>query len=140
MGELRTNEQHKRLFGLLAKLNWMEYRYDLASSFSNQRTDSTSKLSIEECDAMITMLQNEVKKYEVPQEPTKLNKMRGKFFHYCHELNWKKNGKLDDERITNWLLKYGYMKKPLNDYTEKQMYRLLQQIEKVLEKQTKPKL
>jgi hypothetical protein len=134
--EFRTKEQHNRLFGLLTKLHWLHHRKDLAYQYSEGRTDSTANLSVQECDALMDMLQKEVDKTEAPKEQTKLDKMRKKFFYYCHELGWKENGKLNYERINNWLLKFGYLKKLLNDYTEKELFTLLQQIEKVHKNKT----
>lgn len=129
--EYRTAEQHKVLFGLLHRLNWLHYRQDLAIQYSNGRTESTKELYFKECQTLINYLKIEVNKPQGSKEPTQLEKMRKKFFYYCHELKWKKKGKLDYERINNWLLKFSYLKKPLNNYKNK----LLQQIENVLKKQ-----
>lgn len=130
----RTPNQHKVLFGLLNKLNWIQYRTELAFQYSNGRTDSTKKLYEEECDLLIERLKIEVNKGKDEAELTKKELMQRKFFFYCHELGWKKKGQLDYKGINTWLLKYGYLKKPLKEYKESELSKLLQQIEKVLEK------
>ena len=133
----RTKNQHKVLFGLLSKLNWIHQRSSLALQFSDNRTDSTSKLYEHECDYLIEFLKTEINKTKEEAELTKKELYQRKFFYYCHELGWKKNGKLDYLRINAWLLKYSYLKKPLKQYEEQQLPKLLQQIEKVLEKRKK---
>lgn len=135
----RTKNQHKVLFGLLNKLNWIHQRASLALQFSDNRTDSTSKLYEYECDYLIEFLKTEINKTKEEAELTKKELLQRKFFFYCHELGWKKNGKLDYARINNWLLKFSYLKKPLKDYEEQELYKLLQQVEKVLEGKKKPK-
>lgn len=132
--EYRTPQQHKVLFGLLNKLNWIDQRSSLAYSFSDGRTGKTSKLYEAECDLLIVFLQQEINKSKEEAEQTKKELMLRKFFYYCHELNWKNNGRLDYGRINYWLLKYGYLKKGLKKYTATELPKLLQQIEKVLEK------
>lgn len=134
LNEFRTNKQHSVLFGLLHKLNRIHLREDLALSFSDGRTTSTSKLFVHECDELIRHLREEIKKAAQTAPKTKLEKMQGKFFYYCHELNWKKGNKLDYARINNWLLNTSYGKKKLDEYSEQEMYKLLQQIEMVLHK------
>ena len=141
MGQLkyRTLNQHKVLFGLLNKLKWIKHRKDLAAQFSSDRTESTKKLYENECDLLIEYLKTEISKGKEEAELTKKELLQRKFFFYCHELGWKRNGKLDYVRINNWLLKYGYLKKPLKQYEEQEMSKLLQQVEKVLERKKKPK-
>lgn len=134
--KIRTNTQHKTLFGLLHKLNQIHLRGDLAFSFSGGRVSSTSKLFESECKALINHLREEIKKAEPEQPRTKLDKMIGKFFYYCHELNWKKGRKLDYPKINNWLLESSYLKKLLDEYSEQEMPKLLLQIERLLYKKT----
>lgn len=135
----RTKNQHKVLFGLLSKLNWIDYRQELALQYSNDRTDKTSKLFITECDLLIEFLKNEINKNKEDAELTKKEAMLRKFFFYCHELGWKKNGKLDYQRINYWLIKFSYLKKPLKEYNESELTKLLQQVEKFVEKRKEPK-
>lgn len=134
----RTKNQHKILFGLLHKLNWIHQRGALALQFTENRTNSTSKIYEDECDLLIEFLKGEINKHKDEAELTKKELLQRKFFYYCHELGWKKNGKLDYVRINNWLLKYSYLKKPLKQYEESELSKLLQQVEKVLEQRKKP--
>lgn len=129
MEQLRTDEQHKRLFGLLKHLGWIHYREDLALQYSNGRTKKTSQLTQFECAALIERLQNEADL----RVPPKQKKMLSKFFAICHKLGWQTDGEqLDYTRIDNWLRKYSYLKKGINDYEEDELPKLISQIENLL--------
>jgi Zn-dependent M32 family carboxypeptidase len=131
MEQLRTKEQHKRLFGLLKHLGWLHYREDLALQYSDGRSKKTSGLTNKECEALIQRLQHEVD-IRVPESK---KKMLSKFFAYCHRLGWETaQDKPDYQRINNWLLKYSYLKKGINDYTVEELPKLLNQITKLLPK------
>lgn len=131
----RTVRQNNRLFALLSELQLVHMRGELALSFSDGRTSSTAKLTRSECQELIQHLEGQVE----GESNGKLEAMCKKFFHYCYELSWtvKETGKLDYPRIRNWLLKYGYLKKPLDSYKQKELYKLLQQVEELLESQNK---
>lgn len=126
---LRTAAQNTRLFVLLNQLSWIHYREDLALQYSEGRTKKTSQLTIKECDALIRRLQDEIN-LNIPESQ---KKMLSKFFAICHDLGWEVGGgKLDYARINNWLLKYSYLKKGINDYKASELPKLLHQIEKLV--------
>lgn len=127
---LRTPAQSNRLFGLLGKLDIdNEGRAYLVEQFTEGRTTSTKELREHECAALIDHLDNLVRNTNADAA----QKMRRKVFSIAHELGWEDiGGKVDTDRLHNWLLKYGYLHKPLNDYTSHELPRLITQLEKVL--------
>lgn len=127
----RTPKQSEVLFALLNKLRWIKRRADLVEQFTDGRTASTAKLTVVECRELNKYLRKELRKTD--EQNATLIKMRRKFFAFCHELGWKKDGKLDYDHIGNWLSKYGGGKKHINAYDEAELRKLLVQIEKVLE-------
>lgn len=134
---IRTKEQNTRLFGLLAHLGWIHYREDLALQYSNGRTKKTSQLTSAECAALIERLQNEADLRVSPAQ----KKMLSKFFSICHQLGWQTDGEqLDYARIDNWLRKYSYLKKGINDYTDNELPKLISQIEKLLANEQEKKI
>lgn len=136
MEQLRTIGQNKRLFGLLQELGLTDQRAELALQYSNKRTERTSQLYYSECAELIKDLEGSQEQEEdvrfVDAEGEAAKNMRRKFFAICHELKWKKNGKLDYDRINAWLLKYGYLHQKINDYEYDELPELISQIEKVL--------
>lgn len=129
MEQLRTKDQNRQLFALLSKLNWTHLREALAFQYSNGRTTSTSKLTQGECKALIMRLQEEVRN-KIPESQ---KKMFRKFFSVCHQLSWTtEDGQLDYKRIDNWLKKYSYKKKGINDYRKEELPKLITQIQKLL--------
>lgn len=136
----RTISQNRRLYTLFGKLKVdKETKEDLVSQYTSGRTLSSAEMTIPECQALINNLQhmaNETVKVMVtPKAPTAQNpsdKMRKKILSICHEMNWKEKGHLDWTRINGWLLKYGYLKKPLNDYKALELPTLITQFEQLL--------
>lgn len=67
------------------------------------------------------------------------NNMRRKIFSLCHELGWTKSDKgkqvVDQKRLNAFLEKRGYLHKPLNFYTPKELPTLVTQFENMLTKQ-----
>lgn len=58
---IRTSRQNKILHGLLAQLGLYEQKNELALQYSNGRTDKTAELSVDECQALISQLQMDLK-------------------------------------------------------------------------------
>ena len=128
---LRTLEQNKRYRALLDKLGIVdkEQKQDLVLSVSEGRVKSSADLTFEEMNMLCTHLQGLV--YEMDD---RADKMRKKILSICHEMNWKlASGKVDMQHLSDWLLKYGYLHKELNEYTEKELPKLVTQMEGVLE-------
>jgi hypothetical protein len=67
------------------------------------------------------------------------NKQHRLLLSYCHQLNWvvsaplnKRGMYADLGRLGSWLRKYGYLKKPLHEYTAAELPKLCTQLGKVL--------
>lgn len=124
---IRNNQQNKRLHQLLGDLKLSkEAKEDLVYRFTNGRSTSSASMSVTECDAMINELARNLKN----SRAEKMDKMRKKIFSICHDLQWElPDGKVDQEKLNNWLMKYGFKHKPLNDYSEKELPTLVTQFE-----------
>lgn len=127
---IRTLEQNAVLHKLLGELGIEpELKSELVFQYTNGRTERSSQMNVEECQALINHL-NHIKK-EV--RPDKEDKMRKKILSICHEMNWKTpQGKIDWDRLNNWMLKYGYLKKRLNEYSFTELPTLVTQFESLL--------
>ncbi|MCK6649816.1 MAG: hypothetical protein L6Q66_09180 [Bacteroidia bacterium] len=125
----RTAKQNGTLHALITKLGIdEETKADLVAQVSEGRERSSRNLTYNECDKLIKHLQS-----LVSENHDKSNRMRRKILSICHEMKWTLPGsKLDWNKINNWLLKYGYLHKPLNDYTAKELPSLVSQFEGLL--------
>ena len=130
----RTNEQSIRLHTILGKLGIeKEEKEDLVYQITNGRFNSTKALTFLECDALIKGLQAKIPKEVLDYARTdKSDKMRKKIFSICHEIRWTINGKVDTKKLNEYLLKYGYLHKPLKDYEDKELPILITQFENLL--------
>lgn len=102
----------------------------MVAGFSGGRTESSKDLLFEEAVLMIRHLEQTDPNYPA------IEKMRRKVLYYAHQMGWQKasaSGKLrvDMQRVDEWCKTYGYLKKPLNNYTYKELPKLLSQIEAV---------
>jgi len=114
-------EQIKNLHGLLNRTGLMAEKETLVLAFSNGREKSSKGLTYQEAGALITHLKS----------LDGSHKMRRKIISMAHELGWKIPGtkKIDMEAINEWCKKYGFGKKELNEYTEKELPRLVTQFQ-----------
>lgn len=127
----RTIEQNKLLYLLLNKLNIdAETKEQMVYNYTNGRTVHSSAMDREECEKLIVALQNQSKGI-IADDPA--DKMRKKILSICHELEWEMpGGKINFERLSAWLTKYGYLHKALNEYTKEELPVLVTQFEKLL--------
>lgn len=124
----RTREQSIRLHTILGKLQVdAEGKQDLVFAITKGREKSTTGLTHLECNALINDLQA-----KLPKNESKSDKMRKKILSTCHEMRWTINGKIDFDRLNEYLLKYGYKHKELNEYTEKELPVLVTQFDNLL--------
>lgn len=122
----------KKLHLFLNRLNMntAEDKEMFAFQFSNERTTKTSELTIKEYDQLLNRLQS------LSNQQDACNTMRRKIISRAHEMSWTyqdANGKTkaNIKRINDWCVKFGYLHKPLNDYTEKELPALVTQFDKV---------
>ena len=124
--EIINKPQLIALNTLVSKLNIdKESKAMMVEGFSGGRCTSSKDLYSSEANAIIKHL-----KSLDPEEP-KADKMRKKIIMLAHEMGWKKEGKADIERINGWCLKFGYLKKPLDRHTYKELPKLVTQFEGV---------
>jgi hypothetical protein len=124
---LRTLSQNKQLYGLFNTLRIdEETKLALVAEYSAGRTFKSSELEVMECKILISFLQKQVTTKDAA------NTMRRKMLSIAYQLGWTmEHGKLDLARVNNWCVKYGYMHKPLNDYTVKELPQLITQFERI---------
>jgi hypothetical protein len=146
--------QNKLLHALLALTNNTQYKEDLVASFTENRTTKSSELSVDEAQHLITHLKSLTpnpspekgegnkrltKDAQKSADAEKTNKQRRKLIALAWQMNWtctkvNANGSTytacDMNRVNGWCSNYGYLKKPLNDYTLDELPLLLTQFEK----------
>jgi hypothetical protein len=131
---LRTPKQNARLHQLLTKLNIdAELKQEMVYTFTDGRTKSSKELEYREATNLIKHLERSADQVKVPYNaPDKTaDRMRKKFLSVCHNLGWVTSSGLDWKHINDWLLKYGYLHKSLNNYTTAELPGLITQIEKL---------
>lgn len=141
----RTQSQNRDLHRLRNKLKLPHDVWeDLVNQYTGGRSTSSKDMKIFEADNMIDSLKRLEREHDLkhgfgkqekkPIEDTPENVMRRKIFAKCHEIRWRNDaGKVDQERLNAWMLKYSYLKKPLQKYTLKELPKLISQFEKMVE-------
>lgn len=132
--------QNSQLHAIIGKLKIdKETKEELVYQFSGGRSKSSKDLLFDECQHLINYL-NAVQKGTTQLKARTsgavydaCNQMRRKILSICHELQWEKaDGKIDWPRLNNYLNKYGYLHKPLNDYIYEELPKLVTQFENLL--------
>jgi hypothetical protein len=81
---------------------------------------------------MITHLRQLSGEIPVRHKADDAQRMRRKIFSICHDIGWEtETGEVDKVRLQNWLLKYGYLHKPITEYTVTELPALLTQFENI---------
>jgi len=132
--------QNKQLHAILGKLKIdKETKEDLVYQFTSNRTKSSREMLMQECQNLINYLNalqkgsTQLKARDSGKVYDACNQMRRKILSICHELQWENaEGKIDWTRLNNYLNKYGYLHKPLNDYTYDELPKLVTQFENLL--------
>jgi hypothetical protein len=130
--DLRTTQQNARLFVLLGKLDIdAEQRAELVHQFTHSRTTSSREMLAHECNSLIHHLEQQLGDGDQDSR----YKMRRKVFSLAHELGWEgADGKVDKDRLNNWLLKYGQHHKELAKLSAKELVDTITQLERVAER------
>lgn len=105
----------------------------MIGGFSGGRTLSSRGLFVNEAAAIIQHIEQLSMNNE---QLTAIAKMKGKIFYYAHEMHWtklnaQKKRVADGARIDEWMLKYSYLKKKLDNYTYTELPKLVTQFENV---------
>ncbi len=117
--------KRKALFRILSELGLKteEDRHNLISGFTNGRTTSTKDLSDWEAESLIKHLES--------ADYKACDKMRKKIISMAIEMGWivMRNNKPsgDMNAIEQWCLNRSYLKKGLNEYTYKELPKLVTQ-------------
>lgn len=133
-----TTKQIQYIKILMRNKNLIELSEEIALQYSNNRTNKVSELSVQEGIEIIKNLTaSEPNNSQRKQEET----MRRKIISMAREMAWvisepsKLNGvsilNANMERINNWCIQYGYLKKPLNEYTFAELPKLVSQFGKL---------
>ena len=135
-------QQNKMLHALLAHANLTDQKANLVMSFTSGRTDKSSEMNAIEAKEMIAYLRQQIPDIKSNPLEAKADKMRKKILSMARELGWTvlmtndegiKQLKADMLRINAWCAKYGYLHKPLNNYTFEELPKLISQFGKLHE-------
>lgn len=138
-----THQQIRRLYFLLDQLGIRHLKNDLVMDASGGRTESARELKNLEMNELLTHLDNKLKEAKNESQPKpgsvqKMDRMRKRILSMCYSIGWtrynpeKRRQEVDMDRLEAWLLKYGYLHKPLNDYTYMELPALVTQAERLL--------
>jgi hypothetical protein len=124
-----SKPQLRNLFRLLREAGLTGRRHALIYEVTGERTESSKELTIEEYNK----LKNDLN--VIIQKEDKADKMRKKIISMAREMRWEiiseGKTKADIKRINDWCLKFGYLHKSLNQYTEAELPKLVTQFENV---------
>ena len=129
-----TKKQVHFIKSLMAKNKLLEQSADFAIQYSDGRTEHISELTTKEAFALIKSLYN-----PDPEMMDRFNAMRRKIISNAYEMGWvkvvvaggKQELKADMDRIDQWCLQYGVIKKTLNKYTFAELSKIVTQFGKV---------
>lgn len=138
-----TGRQIRYLYFLLDQLGIRHLKHDLVLDACDGRTDSARELSQDEMRHLVTHLEQKLQQARREASPGKeairrMDRMRKRILSMCYSIGWvtydinESRHKVDMERLGAWLLKYGYLHKPLNDYTYLELPGLVTQVENLM--------
>lgn len=137
-----TKQQISAIHALLSKHNLLEEKRQIIAQISNGRTESTTALTWTEAQQWINAM-NKGKEYKPnPIAEKDKQKMINAMIATAHEMGWIKkktvaqpDGSLvqknDYTDLHAWVEKYGYLKKPLKQYTYEELPTLVTAFRKV---------
>ncbi|MGV3588116.1 MAG: phage protein GemA/Gp16 family protein [Adhaeribacter sp.] len=134
----RDENQNKRLHLLLGKAGLMDEKPELVSFYTNGRTTSSRELTYQEADKLIKYLES-ITQSKQKATAESADKMRKNIIAICYELGWIEPSDNPEERkinmaaIDSFIKQRGYLKKPLNDFTPKELPKLVSQFKQILE-------
>jgi hypothetical protein len=131
-----SNNRFSAFFKIQERLNsnGLEIdRSELIAEFTHNKKTSLTDLTPWEYSELLNWLN---RTFPSEQDPKKIqaNLMRRKIIALFRKIEWQQDGKADMERIYAWTLKYGYLNKPLNEYTYDELPQLVTQVETIYTK------
>lgn len=125
-----SNNQLKAIYTLLKMAGLADFKEDIITGYSNGRTSSVRDLNTTEAADVIEHLQNLVSGGENKIASIAESKMKNKILAMAHEMGWEKpGGKIDMQRVNNWCTKWSSKKKKLDEYSLKELPKLVSQFE-----------
>jgi hypothetical protein len=121
-----TKPQIKIIQTIISSLKIQDQKEELCAQVSGGRTTHVSELLSLEALQLINHLNTLSKEAYSPSD-----RMRKKIFSFCYDMKMTKGGKADKAAIYKLVAKKGYLNKPLNAYTEKELPTLVTQIERI---------
>ena len=132
-----TTAQIKAINAILARAGQMDNKAEIVLNATRGRTTHSSAMSFEEARALLLALNRNVKTAQAPVKPAQ--KMAKKLFAMAHEMGWIKEvtlvtpsgitKKKDYSAVHAWIGKFGYLHKPLSQYTYSELPKLVAQFE-----------
>jgi hypothetical protein len=114
----------------------MDMKAELVQIHTAGRTQSCSQMSEHEIETLIGSLQHDINDQ---QNRVPAQRMRRRIFSLCYSLGWTVEDNtaarlvVDRTRLEGWLLKYGYLHKPLTAYKPNELPKLLTQFERFVQ-------
>lgn len=125
-----SNNQFKAIYTLLKIAGLADFKDEIITGYSNGRTASVRGLESTEAADVIQHLQNLVNGSENKISAIAESKMKNKILAMAHEMGWEKSdGKIDMQRVNNWCSKWSSKKKKLDEYSLKELPKLVSQFE-----------
>lgn len=96
-------------------------------SCTNGRAASTRQLTADEGQQVVDKIWDLIHELNTFQQADRQRKL---IIHFAHLMGWQKpNGQADMQRINEYCIKYGYLHKPLMQYTSTELVKLVQQFQ-----------
>lgn len=129
-----TKKQNAMIGYQISRLNLgKDTKEELIHLHTDGRTTRISELNFDEATKVIKALTTGTVQYESPS-----SKMRRKILSMAHEMNWElESGEIDMKRVNNWCINYGYLGKPLDQYSERELPQLVSAFENMYLKHIK---
>lgn len=123
-----TKEKITAFYTLLRTNGLADDKAAICLQLSNGRTGRVSQLTYQEAQQWINAMNQQGRNYQAQEDKKKCQPMINKLIATAHEMGWIKQAaevqpdgtvklKKDYTDLHKWVNKYGYLKKPLNDYT-----------------------
>jgi hypothetical protein len=148
-----TPGQMKRIYQLLNQTGKMDAKVDLVKHYTKGRETSTKEMLYFEATELIKHLEAFQKQEPIQKIPTSeqlknqaCDRMRKKIIAMLREIGYEKyspaynRNVADMDRIYKLINKVGYLEKPLNQYTDLELPKLVSQMESIYTKDIKKKI
>lgn len=137
-----TKTQIAAFYAILRQHNLQDDKAAIVKQISSNRTGSLRELTYLEAQSWINDMNQTGRNFAARQEKKKCQPMINKMIATAYEMGWIKEAavvkpdgsvtmKKDYTDLHKWVNKYGYLKKPLNDYTFDELKTLVSAFDKV---------